>query len=117
MAARRHWRFTVRDQFGFVIQNAAVFVYQPGTTTVFTGTCYNAPSGGGTITNPFTSNDQGEVEGWFDTAQVVNVLVTDNTDTAYRAVTPTILTPLTSSRRRTISTPQPLIPSGEGHDF
>lgn len=96
MAARRHWRFTVRDQYGFVIQNAAVFVYQPGTTTVFTGTCYNAASGGGAITNPFTSNSQGEVEGWFDTAQVVDVLVTDNTDTAYRAISPTTLISFTS---------------------
>lgn len=96
MAARRHWRFTVRDQFGFVIQNAAVFVYQPGTTTVFTGNCYNAASGGGTITNPFTTNSQGEVEGWFDTAQVVDVLVTDNSDTAYRAISPTDLVTFTS---------------------
>lgn len=96
MAARRHWRFTVRDQFGYAIQNAAVFVYQPGTTTTFTGTCYNAASGGSPITNPFTTNNQGEVEGWFDTAQVVDVLVTDNTDTAYRAVFPTTPTPFTS---------------------
>jgi hypothetical protein len=96
MAARRHWRFTVRDQFGFVVQNALVFVYQPGTTTVFTGTCYNAASGGSTITNPFTTNSQGEVEGWFDTAQVVDVLVTDNTDTAFRAVSPTLPISFTS---------------------
>jgi hypothetical protein len=96
MAARRHWRFTVRDQFGYVIQNARVFVYQPGTTTDFTGTCYNAASGGSPITNPFTSNSQGEVEGWFDTAQVVDVLVTSNSGTAYRAAFPTVLAPFTS---------------------
>lgn len=86
MAARRHWRFVVRDQYGFVIQNAQVFVYQPGTTTAFTGTAYNAASGGSPVTNPFTTNAFGEVEAWFDTAQVVDVLVTDNTNTAYRAV-------------------------------
>jgi len=96
MAARRHWRFTVRDQFGFVIQNALVFVYQPATTTAFTGTCYNAVTGGSPITNPFTTNSQGEVEGWFDTAQVVDVLVTDNTDQAYRAVSPTLPISFTS---------------------
>jgi hypothetical protein len=96
LAARRHWKFTVRDQFGYVIQNALVYVYQPGTTTVFTGTCYNAASGGGTITNPFTSNDQGEVEGWFDTAQVVDVLITDNSDLAYRATSPTVPISFTS---------------------
>jgi hypothetical protein len=85
MAARRHWRFVVRDQYGFVIQNAQVFVYQPGTTTAFTGTAYDAASGGSPVTNPFTTNAYGEVEAWFDTAQVVDVLVTDNTNAAYRA--------------------------------
>lgn len=86
MAARRHWRFVVRDQYGYVIQNAKVNVYLPGTSTVFAGTAYNAASGGGTVTNPFTTNAQGEVEAWFDTAQVVDVQVDDNTNTAYRAV-------------------------------
>lgn len=86
MAARRHWRFVVRDQYGYVIQNAQVFVYQPGTTTAFTGTAYDAASGGSPVTNPFVTNSQGEVEAWFDTAQVVDVLVTDNSNTAYRAV-------------------------------
>lgn len=85
--ARAHWRFVVRDQQGFVIQNARVFVYQPNTTTVFTGTAYTAASGGSSTTNPFTTNSQGEVEAWFDTPQVVDVNVTDNTDQAYRAST------------------------------
>src|SRR5215216_4362831 len=84
MAARRHWRFLVRDQYGYLIQNASVFVYQPGTTTAFLGTAYTAASGGSTTTNPFTTNAQGEAEAWFDTEQTVDVLVTDNTDTAYR---------------------------------
>lgn len=86
MAARRHWRFVVRDQYGYVIQNARVSVYQPGTSNAFVGTAYNAASGGSTVTNPFTTNSQGEVEAWFDTAQVVDVEVTDNSNTAYRAV-------------------------------
>lgn len=84
--ARHHWRFVVRDQYGYVVQNALVYVYLPGTTTVFSGTAYDAASGGSTVTNPFTSNAYGEVEAWFDTAQVVDVLVTDNSDAAYRAV-------------------------------
>ena len=86
MAARRHWRFVVRDQYGFVIQNAKVNVYLPGTTTVFAGTAYDAASGGSPVTNPFTTNAFGEVEAWFDTAQVVDVQVDDNTNLAYRAV-------------------------------
>ena len=84
--ARRHWRFVVRDAYGYAIQNARVYVYQPGTTTAFTGTAYNAVSGGATVSNPFTTNAQGEVEAWFDTEQEVDVFVDDNTDTAYRAV-------------------------------
>lgn len=86
MAARRHWRFVVRDTYGYVIQNARVNVYLPGTTTVFAGTAYNAASGGGTVTNPFITNAQGEVEAWFDTAQIVDVQVDDNSNTAYRVV-------------------------------
>ncbi len=86
MASRRHWRFVVRDAYGFAIQNAKVYVYQPGTTTAFTGTAYDAASGGSVITNPFTTNAQGEVQGWFTDAQSVDVLVTDNTGAAYRAV-------------------------------
>lgn len=84
--ARSHWRFVVRDQYGFVIQNAQVNVFQPGTSTAFTGSAFDAVSGGSTVTNPFTSNSQGEVEAWFDTPQVVDVQVTDNSDAAYRAV-------------------------------
>lgn len=84
--ARRHWRFVVRDRYGYTIQNARVSVYQPGTTNAFVGTAYNAASGGGAVTNPFTTNAQGEVEAWFDTDQLVDVFVTDNTGTAYRAV-------------------------------
>jgi hypothetical protein len=86
LAARRHWRFVVRDQYGFVIQNAKVNVYLPGTTTVFAGTAYDAASGGSPVTNPFTTNAFGEVEAWFDTAQVVDVQVDDNSNLAYRAV-------------------------------
>jgi hypothetical protein len=85
MAARAHWRFVVRDESGSAIQNAAVYVYQPGTTSDFSGSAYDAYTAGSAKTNPFTTNAQGEVEGWFDTAQRVDVFVTDNNDTAYRA--------------------------------
>lgn len=81
--ARCHWRFVVRGANGAAIQNAAVYVYQPDTTTAFTGSAYDAYTGGSAAANPFITNAQGEVEGWFDTAQRVDVLVTDNSDTAY----------------------------------
>lgn len=84
--ARRHWRFVVRDQYGFVIQNAKVNVFQPGTTTDFVGSAFTAASGGSAVTNPLTTNAFGEVEAWFDTAQTVDVRVDDNTNLAYRAV-------------------------------
>lgn len=84
--ARNHWRFVVRDAYGYAIQNAKVNVYQPDTTTAFLGTAYTSLAGGTTASNPFTTNAQGEVEAWFDTAQEVDVQVDDNSDTAYRAV-------------------------------
>lgn len=84
IAVRKHWKFVVKDEFGNAIVNAAVFVYQPGTTNNFLGTAYTTLSGGTTTTNPFTTNSQGEVEAFFDTPQAVDVLVTDNADTAYR---------------------------------
>lgn len=84
-SGRCHWKFIVRDQFGFAIQNAKVFVYQPGTTTDFLGSAFDAKTGGSAKTNPFTSNNQGEVEAFFVTAQPVDVFVTSNSGTAYRA--------------------------------
>lgn len=84
--ARSHFRFVVRDAYGYAIQNAKVNIYLPGTTTVFSGTAYTTSGGGTTATNPFTTNAQGEIEAWFDTPQEVDVQVDDNTDTAYRAV-------------------------------
>ena len=84
--ARRHFKYIVRDQYGFVIQNAKVNVYQPGTTTNFLGAAYTLESGGSAVTNPITTNNQGEAEGWFDTSQSVDVQVDDNSDAAYRAV-------------------------------
>jgi hypothetical protein len=86
LAARRHWRFIVRDPYGYVIQNALVFVYQPNTTTNFSGSAFDAVTAGNALTNPFTTNAQGEVEGWFTASQDVDVFVTDNSGTAYRAV-------------------------------
>jgi hypothetical protein len=84
--ARRHFRFIVRDAYGFAIQNAKVNVFQPGTSTNFLGNAFDAASGGNAVTNPLTTNAQGEVEAWFDTEQSVDVQVDDNTDAAYRAI-------------------------------
>lgn len=85
MAARRHWRFIVRDGYGYAIQNARVYVYQPGTTTNFLGSAFDAVTGGNAVTNPMLTNNQGEVQAWFTVEQTVDVKVDDNNDTAYRA--------------------------------
>src|SRR6266545_8386414 len=90
MAARIHFRYVVQDSLGSVIQNAKVFVYQPGTTTDFTGTAFNAKSGGGSISNGFVTNSQGEAEAWFDTPQSVDIAIKDNSGTAYYPATPAI---------------------------
>ena len=84
-ASRRHYKFLVRDEYGNAISNAKLFLYQPGTTNDFTGTAYNAFTGGSTVTNPFITNSQGEIEAWFDNAQVLDIPITDNSDTATRA--------------------------------
>jgi len=84
--ARNHFKYVVRDAYGYAIQNAKVNIYQPGTTTDFTGSAFDAASAGSAATNPFTTNDQGEVEAWFDTEQDVDVQVDDNSNAAYRAV-------------------------------
>lgn len=83
--SRRLFRFIVRDEYGNAISNAKVNLYQPGTTNAPLGTMYNAFSGGGTVTNPLTTNTQGEIEAWFDTSQGLDVEISDNTGTAIRA--------------------------------
>jgi hypothetical protein len=80
--ARAHLKHIVREgSSSRVIQNAAVYVYQDGTTTNVTG-MWSAPTGGSALSNPLISNAQGEVEAWLDTAQRVDLKVTDNGDAA-----------------------------------
>jgi len=96
LATRIHFRYVVQDSLGSVIQNAKVFVYQPGTTTGFTGTAYNAKSGGSSISNGFVTNSQGEAEAWFDTPQSVDIAITDNSGAAYYPAAPSTLVPFTT---------------------
>ena len=83
--ARAHLRFVVQDREGNAIQNATVYAYQPGTTTAPYGTMYTAETGGTTATNPLTSSSTGVIEAWLDTAQLIDLKVTDNADAAYIA--------------------------------
>ncbi len=88
--ARAHLRFVVQDREGNAIQNAAVYAYQPGTTTAPYGTMYTAETAGSSTTNPLLSNSTGVIEAWLDTAQLVDLKVTDNTDAAYVAESGTL---------------------------
>ena len=85
---RSHLRFVVKDRAGNVLQNAAVFVYQPG-TTVDVDQMFSAKTAGDELDNPLISNAQGEVEAWLETAQSVDLRVTDNGATAYYPSDPT----------------------------
>lgn len=92
--ARAHLRHTIEDTAGNVVQNALVRVYLEGTTTPVTD-MYAASSGGSPITT-LTSNNQGEIEAWFTSPKTVDVLVTDNSDTAYYPTRPSITKSWTS---------------------
>lgn len=84
---RAHLRAVVHDRAGNVIENAAVHVYQPGTTTPVTG-MWDAPVGGAVASSPLISNDQGEIEAWLETAQTVDLLFTDNDNGAFYPADP-----------------------------
>lgn len=63
---RAHLRYIVQDSSGNVQTSTTVNVYKVGTTTNITDTMYDARSGGSTLSNPLTSNSQGEIEAWFE---------------------------------------------------
>jgi hypothetical protein len=81
--ARHYLRHVVQDRSGNVVQNAAVSVFQPGTTTAALGTMFDAPSGGNVITNPLISNARGMVQAWLSVGQEVDLRKTDNGGTAF----------------------------------
>jgi hypothetical protein len=78
--ARSHLRETLNYK-GKPVQNAAVYVYQPGTTTDVAG-MWSQKTGGVAVANPILTNNQGEVEAWLEAAQSVDLKFTDNSDLA-----------------------------------
>lgn len=81
--ARSHFRHVVKDQAGNVLQNAKVFVYETGTTTVVAD-LYDAATGGSAVAaGTLVSNGQGEIEGWLQRPRTVDLKVTDNDNTAH----------------------------------
>lgn len=79
---------TVADQAGNVIQGAVVLVYAEGTTTPVAD-MFAAESGGSPIV-ALTSDARGRVAGWFTTAKLVDLKVTDNSHAAYRPASPSV---------------------------
>lgn len=79
--ARCHFRYNATDDEGNALQNAKLWLYQPGTTTAVTD-AWSAATAGTPVTYLITNN-QGEGECWFDTPQEVDVSVTDNGNSAY----------------------------------
>jgi hypothetical protein len=64
--ARTHLRHVVQDASGNVLTGTSVNVYKVGTTSNITDTMYDARAGGTAISNPLTSNAQGEIEAWIE---------------------------------------------------
>ena len=60
--ARAKFADVVVDRNGKPIPTATVTVYTTGTVTPTPATLFSAASGAGTLSNPFTSNSEGEVE-------------------------------------------------------
>lgn len=86
--ARAHLVHRVASAAGDAIANAVVHVYQKGTTTDVSD-LYAAESGGSAVSPAvLTSDSQGYIEGFLDTAKPVDLKVTDNADAAYLALTP-----------------------------
>ncbi len=79
---------TVADQAGNTVQNALVNVYLVGTTTPVSD-MFAADSGGSPITT-LTSDSRGQIVGYFTASKTVDLLVTDNSHTAYLSATPSL---------------------------
>jgi len=74
--ARARCFHTVLDAGGNRLPNASVYVYDPGTTNLVSGTLFDAVSGGGTLTNPLTTDAFGSVLFFMTVPQNVDLRVT-----------------------------------------
>ncbi len=108
-------RDILTNQNGEALQNADVYVFlgdtgaavDPPTGTAVSGSIYAAETGGPALTNPMTTtNNQGEFTLWFTIPQKVDVVFTDNTDTAYYASTPLTAVPFTTFLEQYIIAPR-----------
>lgn len=73
--ARAKFRDVILDRYGNVQSSSVITVYEPGTTTLIPQTIYNAPTGVGTYSNPFTIGSDGLVEFWLDKGKLIDLKV------------------------------------------
>lgn len=59
-----------------VVPNASVTLFEPGTTTPLAATIYAAATGGATLTNPFVTDADGNIEFYLEAAQDVKITAT-----------------------------------------
>jgi lysophospholipase L1-like esterase len=85
--ARAGFFDTVIDPNGRPIRGVTVTVYDTGTVTPYSGTIWAGPAGATTLPNPFTANDQGEVQFWLATPTRVDLAYSKN---GYTAETETV---------------------------
>lgn len=79
---RARFADVVVDPSGRPLPTASVEVFEAGTTTPISATIYNSPTGSGTLTNPFETNAQGEVEFWLAAPRKVDLRYSKNGYTA-----------------------------------
>jgi hypothetical protein len=78
----------------------------PPTGTAIAGSVYLAKTGGSALVPPVTTTSStGEFELWFDTSQYVDVVITDNSHTAFWASDPTHLVRFTVPRMNNYDLP------------
>jgi len=73
--ARAHFLDVVQDRYGNAVAGASVEVRQPGTATPITDPLYAASIGPATLSNPLTTDANGEFGFWLDTPQMVDLYV------------------------------------------
>lgn len=73
--SRNICRQTIQDRYGNAQRGATVHVYDPGTTNAITPTMYDAYTGGNVLSNPLTTDANGEVLFYLDSALTVDLNV------------------------------------------
>lgn len=78
---RAQLRNTVQDRRGNAQSLVTVHVYEPGTTNEISATMYENPTGLDVLSNPLTTDGNGEFAFFLDAPQQVDLVVVENTIT------------------------------------